>query len=287
MTLRVAVPNKGRLSEEAIDLLKKAGLGIEETADRKLYAAVKNMDFEVMFLRAKDIVRFVHSGVVDVGFTGLDLVMEAALDVDKVLDLDFGHCRLVLAAPESSGISSVEQVPNGSVIATSFPNMAWQYFARKDKMVEITQISGAAEVAPHIGVADMIVDLVSSGSTLRTNRMREVETIARSQAVMITTADARKNKGVEIEELVTAVQSVVFARCKKYLMADVPVNVLEEAKGLLPGIEGPTVMDIIDRDDMVAVHSVVDKDRVYDTVAALKRLGAKGILIMPIDRIVP
>jgi len=239
-----------------------------------------------MFLRAQDIVRFVHSGAVDVGFTGLDLVMESALDVRKVQDLNFGHCRLVLAAPEASGISSVEDVKDGSVVATSFPNLTWQYFAKAGKVVEITQVSGAAEVTPHIGVADMIVDLVSSGSTLRTNRMVEVDRVMESQAVIITTQRALDERGEEIEELVSAVKSVTDAENKKYLMADVPRDVLEEMLEIVPGIEGPTIMNIMGREDMVAVHAVVDAPMVYETVARIKRLGGRGILIMPIDRMV-
>jgi ATP phosphoribosyltransferase len=287
MTLKLAVPNKGRLNERAVELLRKAGLDIENNAGRKLYAAVKNKeDMQVMFLRAQDIVRFVHGGAVDVGITGHDLVMEADLEVEKVLDLDFGHCRLVVAAPEASNINSVEDVKDGTVIATSFPNLAWQFFASRGKMVEIVQISGAAEVTPHIGVADIIVDLVSSGSTLRTNRMVEVETIIDSQAVIIANKEAMATRGVEITELVSSIHSVIVAEQKKYLMADVPKEALEEVRKVLPGIAGPTVMNLVGRDDMVAIHVVVEKDSVYDAVHELKRLGASGILIMPIDRLV-
>ncbi|MCX6653406.1 MAG: ATP phosphoribosyltransferase [Methanomassiliicoccales archaeon] len=287
MTLRLAVPNKGRLSESSVQLLKQAGLEIEDSDERKLFAAVKKRDFAVMFVRAQDIVNFVSMGAVDVGITGKDLVLEAGLDVKTLHDLNFGHCRLSVAAPESSGIVTVDDVKDGSVVATSFPNVTRKFFAKAGKRIKITTISGAAEVTPHLGVADLIVDLVSSGSTLKVNHLKEIAIIAKSNAVMITNEKAFKKKKDEIEELVAAIESVENAANKRYLMADVPVKSLEAVRKHFPGIAGPTIMNIMGRDDVVAIHVVIEKDSAYDAIAKLKRLGASGILIVPIDRMVP
>lgn len=287
MTLRLAVPNKGRLSERSVQILKQAGLEIEDSDDRKLFATVKKRDFAVMFVRASDIVNFVSKGAVDVGITGKDLVLEAGLDVKTVYDLSFGHCRLSVAAPESSGIESVEDIKDGSVVATSFPNLTKKYFAKAGKKIEVTTISGAAEVTPHIGVADLIVDLVSSGSTLKVNHLKEVAVIAKSNAVVIVNEDSYKKKRDEIDELVAAIESVENAANRKYLMADVPTKSLDAVRKYFPGIAGPTVMNIAGRDDVVAVHVVIDKDKAYDAITRLKKLGATGILIVPIDRMVP
>ncbi len=285
MTLKFAIPNKGRLSERTVQILNHAGLEIEGADDRKLYSNVRNLS--VMFLRAADIVRFVHKGAVDIGVTGKDLVLEAGVDVKTVYELDFGHCRLSIAAPEGSGFDSVDDIKDGTVVATSFPNLTQKYFERLGKQVEITKISGAAEVTPHLGVADVISDLVSSGSTLRMNHLKEIGVITNSQAVVIANHESYKTRREEIDELVSAMRSVMDAENKKYLMADVPTVALDEVRKYFPGIAGPTVMNIAGREDVVAVHVVIDKDHVYDAIIRLKRLGASGILITPIDRMVP
>lgn len=287
MTMKLAVPNKGRLNERSVDILERAGLELEEGGERRLYASIKNGDISVMFLRAQDIVRFVHKGAVDMGITGWDLVLESGLDVHKLLDMGYGRCRLSVAVPDDKAIDRIEDVPDGSIVATSFPNLTQKYFRKKGKKVEVTTISGAAEVTPHLGVADLIVDLVSSGSTLKTNHLKEISIIAESQAVLITSKETLKVKKVEMEEMASAIKSVMDAERKRYLMADVPVTSLDEVRGFLPGIAGPTVMNIAGRDDVVAIHVVVDKADIYHSVNKLKRLGASGILIVPIDRMVP
>ena len=287
MSLKLAVPNKGRLNERTLELLRQAGLEIENGGERKLYAHVKNGDISVMFLRAQDIVRFVHKGAVDMGVTGWDLVLESELDVKKMLDLNYGRCRLSVAVPESMGVCGTDDVPNGAIVATSFPNMARKFFEEHGKEVEIATVSGAAEVTPHLGVANLIVDLVSSGSTLKTNNLREIAVIAESQAVLIASKKSFASKEREMTDLASAIQSVIAAEGKRYLMADVPTDALDEIRAFLPRVAGPTVMNIVGREDIVAIHVVVDKSCIYDSVNRLKRLGATGILIVPIDRMVP
>ena len=200
-----------------------------------------------MFLRAQDIVRFVNRGAVDMGITGWDLVLESGLDVMKMSDLNYGRCRLAVAVPESSNIESVDDIPDGSVVATSFPNLAQKFFKDKGKKVDITIVSGAAEVTPHIGVSDLIVDLVSSGSTLKMNYLKEVGIIAESNAVLIASRKTFESKKEQMEELASAIRSVNDAAGKKYLMADVPVQCLDDIRGFLPGIAGPTIMNIAGR----------------------------------------
>ena len=285
MPIKLAVPNKGRLNERSLEMLKRAGLEIENGGDRLLFASVKNGNFSVLFLRAQDIVRFVQTGAVDAGITGWDLVLENGNGVELVREMGFGKCRLSVAVPESSGINSLEDIADGSRVATSFPNMTKQFFESIGKKVEIAV--GAAEVMPRMGVADFITDLVSSGSTLKSNNLRELAVISDSQAVLIASKNLHSEKMKELEELANALESVEIAEHKKYLMADVPVAVLDEVRTFLPGIDGPTVMNIAGRDDVVAIHVVIDKSQIYNTVNKLKKLGASGILIVPIDRMVP
>ncbi len=287
MSLKLAVPNKGRLNERTMEILRQAGLEIENGSERKLYATVNHGDMSVLFLRAQDIVRFVHSGSVDMGITGWDIVLETDLEVEKMLDLDYGRCRLSVAAPEAAGYRSAKDIPDGAKVATSFPHMAGKFFEGLGKKVDVITVSGAAEVTPHLGVADVIVDLVSSGSTLKTNKLVEVAVIAESQAVLVASKKGLASKGTEMRELASAIESVLAAEGKRYLMADVPVDILDEVRSFLPGVAGPTVMNIAGRKDIVAIHVVVDKSQIYDSVNRLKRIGATGILIVPIDRMVP
>jgi ATP phosphoribosyltransferase len=287
MTLRLAIPNKGRLSERSIEILKQAGLEIENGDERRLYANVKRQDLAVMFLRAQDIVRFVHKGAVDVGITGYDLVLESGLDVVVPYHLNFGRCRLSVAVPDTMSAKRPEDLPDDLVVATSFPNLTKKYFDKLGKRAEITSIAGAAEIAPILGVADIIVDLVSSGSTLKMNHLRELAVITESQAVVIANRKAYEGCEQQVQEIISAMLSVTEAENKKYLMADVPKSSLEEVKKAFPGIAGPTIMNIIGRDDVVAVHVVIDKTDAFDAINKLKRMGATGILLTPIDRMVP
>ena len=287
MVLKMAVPNKGRLNERAVELLLKSGLDLGEEWGRRLVVQVKNKEIEIIFVRAQDIPVFVHSGAVDFGLTGQDQIANAGVDVEEMLELKFGYCRLSVAVPEASGITRVEDIPDGSRVATSFCNIAQKYFDSIGKKVELIQVTGAAEIMPYMGVSDLIVDLVSSGSTLKTNRLREIASILSSQAVIVGNRKSLKEKGEAMWDVVDAIESVIGAESKKYLMADVPKSSLEEIQALFPGLAGPTVMNIAGNNDMVAIHVVIEGSEVYDDVNRLKKLGGKGILILPIDRLVP
>ena len=286
MTLKLGVPNKGRLNERTIELLTKAGLDLGEDIGRKLYVKIRNQDIEVMFVRAQDIPEFIAAGAIDAGITGLDELAESGHDLKNVLNLRFGYCHLAVAAPDESGITDVSQIKDGSRIATSFPNLTKRYFESLGKHVSVIVVTGAAEIMPYLGISDYIVDRVSPGSTLRMNRLREVGTIVESQAAVITSEQALSKYSAEIEELVDSIESVIVAEDKKYLMADIPKDRLTDVEKIIPGIGGPTVLEIAGDDRFVAVHAVIDTDKVFHTISELKKLGAKGILTTPIERLV-
>ena len=285
--LRVALPNKGRLADEARDLFRDAGLEIRTRSDRALTASLGG-EFQALFVRAQDIPEFVADGAADVGVTGFDLVSESERPVRVVADLQFGACRLAVAAREDSRIRSVNDLPSGTRVATTFPRITARFFAERDCGVTIVPISGAAEIAPHIGIADVIVDLVSTGSTLRVNGLREIETVMDSTARLIVSDrhdDSDELRREAVRELADALLSVLRARGQRYLMANVPRDQMPQVRDIVPGLNGPTVIDILDGGSMVAVHAVVPSAGVFRTVARLKALGAEGILITRIERL--
>lgn len=286
-TLRIALPNKGRLAQDTRELFAEAGLEVRAASERALTASLGG-EFEAIFVRAQDIPELVSDGAADVGITGLDLIEESGRLAEARLDLGFGRCRLAVAARDESGIGSIDELPDGARVATTFPRVTERYFRDAGKRVEIVPISGAAEIAPHLGIADIIVDLVSTGSTLRVNGLREVETILTSTAHLMVAAsrggwDAAKRDA--LDELTTALESVVAARNQRYLMANVPRARLEEVRQVIPGINGPTVIDIMNGGEHVAVHAVVPAASVYRTITRLKALGGQGILVTRIERL--
>ena len=284
--LRIALPNKGRLADEARELFTDAGLEIRAAGPRALTASLGG-EFQALFVRAQDIPEFVADGAADAGLTGHDLVCESGRAVDELADLAFGQCRLAVAARDDSGIMSIDQLPAGSRVATVFPRITREFFERRGRRVEIVPMSGAAEIAPHLGIADVIVDLVSTGSTLRVNGLREVCTVLESSSRLIATPGVRAtpDRARALDELVGALGSVLAARGKRYVMANVPRARLDEVRRVVPGLNGPTVIDIMNGGDHVAVHSVVSAASIYRTIADLKALGAEGILVTRIERL--
>jgi ATP phosphoribosyltransferase len=291
--LRIALPNKGRLAEGALKLLEGAGLQPAMASERALRAELGE-GFTALFVRANDIPEFVADGAADLGITGSDLVTESGRELDTLLRLGFGRCRLVVAARDGEW-ASAEALPDGVRIATSFPATTARWFEAKGKRIELVPVSGAAEIAPHIGVADVISDLVGTGSTLKVNGLRELATIAEAEAVLVARPgaaggerDGRDGRRADrVTELVGALESVIRAEGKRYLMANVPRAALPELKRVLPGLNGPTVVDVLNNGEHVAAHAVVEQDQVYRIIAELKRLGAEGILITRIERLMP
>jgi ATP phosphoribosyltransferase len=288
--LRIALPNKGRLSDDARELFNQAGLDVRVSGDRALSASLGG-EFEAIFVRAQDVPEFVADGAADAGITGFDLASESTRELASLLDLGFGRCRMVVAARDDSTVASVSDIPANTRVATVFPNVTRQFFDQSQKPVQIVPISGAAEIAPHLGIADYIVDITSTGSTLKTNGLRELCTIMESTARLFAcpsqSQDWPREKTIALEELIGALDSVIRARGKRYLMANVPRASLSRVKEILPGLNGPTVVDILEGGIHVAVHAVVPAKSVYRTIASLKELGAEGILLTRIERLMP
>lgn len=287
--LKIALPNKGRLAEEARELFKDAGLEVRAQGERALTASLGG-EFEALFVRAQDIPEFVADGAADAGVTGWDLVCESARALDSRLDLGFGKCRLVVAVRDESGVRSATDLKGGTRVATVFPRITRAFFDERAIPVEVVPVSGAAEIAPHLGIADVVVDLTSTGSTLKVNGLREVETVMTSTARLIATpgaAAANADKGAALAELTSALESVLRARGQRYLMANVPREALPRVKEVIPGLNGPTVIDIMNGGSHVAVHAVVPAATIYRTIASLKTLGAEGILVTRIERLMP
>jgi len=280
--MRIAVPNKGRLHEPAMDLLDRAGLHVVDGADRKLYAQTVDPDVTVLYARASDIPEYVADGAADVGITGLDQTREAEVDLVDLLDLEFGACRLVLAAPEDGDIDTVADLEGGTV-ATEFPNVTRQFFADHDVAVDVVEVSGATELTPHVDIADAIVDITSTGTTLRMNRLAEVADVLESSVRLFARADVADDE--KVQQVRMALESVIAAEDRRYLMMNVPEGALDEVKDVLPGMSGPTVMDIAGT-DQVAVHAVVDERAVFETINALKDVGASDVLVTEIERLV-
>jgi len=282
--MRVALPNKGRLVEEIKVLLADAGLPLRGNGERSLRADLGE-DFEALFVRAQDIPELVADGAADVGITGHDVIAESGRQLVEQLDLAFGKCRLVVAAVANGSIQKLEQIQQGVRIATSFPRLTRSFFERRGIAVEIVPVSGAAEIAPHLGIADIIVDLVSSGSTLRMNGLAELETVLTSSARLFARPQAVSDP--RVGELKLALDSVLRARGQRYLMANVPREALPRMREVLPGLNGPTLSEIQGGSQMVAMHAVVPEGNVYRIIAQLKALGCVGILVTRIERLVP
>lgn len=285
MSIRIALPSKGRISGPAVEILEKAGIGLIDNSNRKLFSYTFDPEITVMFTRAADIPEYVKDGAADIGITGYDLVKENGADVEILEDLNFGHTRLVVAAPENSEFQSVEDLKRVKTVATEFPELTKQYFMEKNIDARIFSLSGATEVAPLIGVADVIADLTSSGTTLKMNHLHEIDTILESSVVLIANKDSIKNNYEKIEAIKTGIVGVIHAEGKKLIMANVKKEDLEAVQEAMPGMGGPTVSEIYGNDKVVAVHSVISEKDVFQTINKLRIIGAKDLLVLPIERI--
>jgi ATP phosphoribosyltransferase len=282
--LRLAVPNKGRLVEPTLALLHDAGLVFEEH-DRSLVARVQNYDLDILFVRTNDVIEFVGDGVADLGVTGVDLLSESGVDLPRLRNLGYGHCRLAAAVPNDTAYQSVEEL-DGLRVATAHPRTTRAFFEARDVAVEVIPISGAVEVAPRLGLAEAIVDLVSTGSTLVMNGLRPIGEVLASQAVLVANGAAQEGRTDDLEAIDTMLSAVIAARGRKYLMMNAPTSRLDDVTAVLPALESPTVIPL-SHDGMVAVHSVVGADEVWGLLPRLKASGASGILVLPIEKLVP
>ncbi|WP_174590486.1 ATP phosphoribosyltransferase [Methanocella conradii] len=283
--VRIALPNKGRVYEPILELFERAGLHIVDHSERSLFAKTVDDEISLLFARARDIPEYVENGAADLGITGEDFIKESGAVVETLLDLGIGRADLVLAVPEDSGIERLEQLENKK-IATEFPNITKSFFDSHGVGVHVVEVSGATEITPHIGVADAIVDLTSSGTTLSINHLKVIAHVMRTSQRLIANKESRARMPTKIAEITLALESVIEAKGKRYLMMNVPASALEEVKKKLPGMSGPTVMRVESSSPMCAVHAVVHEREIYKVINELKSVGARDILIVPIERIV-
>ena len=282
MKIKIAVQKSGRLYDDSLRLLKECGIAIANGAN-KLKAEAANFPIEVYFLRDDDIPQYVEDGVADIGIAGENVVYEKKKQVTVLEKLGFGKCRLSLAVDKNEHFS--KQWLNGKRVATSYPVLLQQYLDKEKITAEIHEISGSVEIAPGIGLADAICDLVSSGSTLLTNGLKEVETILSSQAVLISNKALDGEKQQLVQKLLFRIRAVQKARNNKYILLNAPDEKLEEIIGLLPGMKSPTVLPLA-RKGWSSVHSVVQEDDFWSIIEQLKEAGAQGILVVPIEKMI-
>jgi ATP phosphoribosyltransferase len=282
--LRLAIPNKGRLVEPTLRLLHDAGLVFDEH-DRSLVARVQNYDLDVLFVRTNDVIEFVGDGVADLGITGIDLLTETSAELPRIRDLGYGRCRLAAAVPNDSPYQAIEDLA-GLRVATAHPNTARRFFESRSIPVDVIPISGAVEVAPRLGLAEAIVDLVSTGSTMVMNGLRPIGDVLSSEAVLVANPAAHRERAAELTAIDTMLTAVIAARGQKYLLMNAPAAKLAELEALLPGLESPSVIPLAHQ-GMIAIHSVVASDEVWGLLPRLKAAGASGILVLPIEKIVP
>ena len=287
--LRLAVQKKGRLAEGGMDLLKQCGLRFAYGRDA-LHRRAENMPVDLMLVRDDDIPNFVASGACDYGIVGENVLAEmqaegrSAADVEIALRLGFARCTLKLASPKSGAIRSVADL-EGKSVATSYPGVLARFLAERQVTAEIVEMRGSVEVAPRLGIADAICDLVSSGATLEANGLEAFETVLESEAVLV-----RRKSGASaaIEEtaavLMRRAEGVIASSQTKYIMLNAPADRLEDIKSILPGSDAPTVAQVAGRDDMLAVHAVCREQVFWETLEALRGKGAKSILVLPIEK---
>jgi ATP phosphoribosyltransferase len=282
--LRLAIPNKGRMQQPTLDLLHDAGLRFED-GTRALTAKVDGFPLDILFVRTDDIVEFVADGVADLGITGTNLLIESGHDLETRVELGYGYCRLEAAVPNGSPVRTLQEL-DGLRLATSHPHATESSLAKLGIRTEVVTISGAVEVAPKMGLADGVVDLVSSGSTMIMNGLRSLGPLFASQAILVAQNDLGPAEAAIAAEVQTMIEAVIAGRGVKYLMMNAPTTSLEAIEAILPGLESPSVLPLA-HDGMVAVHAVVGATDVHRILIPLREAGATGILVIPVEKLLP
>lgn len=282
-TLKIAVQKSGRLYEGSMKLLKECGIEVSN-GNNQLRVVAANFPVEVFFLRDDDIPEYVQDTVADIGFVGENMVYESNKEVEIIEKIGFGKCRLSLAVPKNGLLQSISEL-NGKKIATSYPFILSNFLKEKNITASIHEISGSVEIAPKIGLADAICDLVSSGSTLFTNELKEIETILSSEAVLISNKNLTAEKRIILESLLFRIRSVKKARNNKYVLLNAPNDKLETICSLLPGMKSPTILPLAEP-GWSSVHSVIIETDFWNVIEQLKANGAQGILIIPIEKMI-
>lgn len=282
--LRIAIQTKGRLNEQSLDLMHELGIDVD-TAKRKFLSKAANFPIEVLYLRDDDIPQVVANGTAALGIVGLNEVAERGCDVDVVAKLGFGGCRISLAIPKGDEYTGVEYF-QGKRIATSYPVILGEFLREHGVEAEMEVITGSVEIAPAAGIADAIFDIVSSGGTLVTNGLKEVERVFESEAVLIANKNISEEDRALLDELLFRIESERVSRGKKYLLMNIPTASLDEAIKILPAMRSPTVMPLA-AEGWCSLHSVVEAADLWDKVRQLKAIGAEGILVLTLDKIIP
>lgn len=282
-TLKIAVQKSGRLYEGSMKLLKECGIDISN-GNNQLRVVANNFPVEIFFLRDDDIPEYVQDAVADIGFVGENVVQEKNKAVDIIEKLGFGKCRLSIAVPKTEPLKSINDL-NGKKIATSYPFILSSFLKEKNIAASIHEISGSVEIAPRIGLADAICDLVSSGSTLFTNELKEVETILKSEAVLISSQTLSAEKKLILESLQFRLSAVRKAKNNKYVLLNAPNEKLKEICSLLPGMKSPTILPLA-KEGWSSVHSVISENDFWNVIEQLKVNGAEGILVIPIEKMI-
>ncbi len=282
--LRIAVQSKGRLFEDTMALLAEAGIKVS-SSKRTLLVQSSNFPIEVLYLRDDDIPQSVASGVADLGIVGQNEYEERAEDAEVVRPLGFSKCRLSLAVPKGCGYYGLKWF-EGKKIATSYPSILRRFMQENHIAADIHVITGSVEISPGIGLADAIFDIVSSGSTLVSNNLVEVETVMQSEAILIANKDLEDEKRAVLDELLFRIEAVKAAEDKKYVLMNVPTNRLKDVVAVLPGVKSPTVMPLA-TEGWSSVHTVIEEKRFWEIIRELKQLGAEGILVVPIEKMIP
>jgi ATP phosphoribosyltransferase len=281
--LKIAIQKSGRLYEDSIKLLKECGIEFNN-GNKQLKAIAYNFPVEVYFFRDDDIPQYVYDGVADIGFVGENVLLEKEKDIDLVYRLGFGRCRLSVAVPKNMAYKTVNDL-EGLKIATSYSLLLQRFLTEKNVSAEIHEISGSVEIAPGIGLADAICDLVSSGSTLFTNGLKEAEVVLRSEAVLAANKNLSGENKAILEKLLLRINAVKTAKNNKYILLNAPNHQLDNIAAVLPGMKSPTVVPLAE-EGWSSVQSVVNEDVFWDVIEKLKALGAEGILIVPIEKMI-
>lgn len=283
-SLRIAIQKSGRLTDKTVNLLE--GIGIDfDNYKRNLIVKTRNFDVELLLLRDDDIPEYVQDGVCDLGFVGANETQETGADVTPIRDLGYGKCRLSLAAPKNGNIKTPEDF-KGKKVATSYPNLTRKFFEERGIDIQIIEISGAVEIAPQLEVADAIVDLVSSGGTLRANGLVELETILKSQTQLIrTNKELSSGKQHLIEKFLVRMDGHQQAAKSRYIMMNAPTAAVENIKEIIPSMKSPTVMPLAES-DMVAIHTVIPFEKFWTVMEELKNAGASDIVMLPIESMI-
>lgn len=282
--LRIAIQSKGRLNEESTQLLRESGINIDDSK-RKFLSQASNFPVEILYMRDDDIPQVVSNGTASLGIVGLNEVEERGFDVTIEARLGFGGCRISLAVPRNCGYDGLAFF-NGKRIATSYPRILRKFLDSKGIKAEIEVITGSVEIAPAAGIADAIFDIVSSGSTLVSNGLVEVEKVFQSEAVLISNGKLSDEDRKTLDEILFRIESVKVSRNKKYILMNLPKSSLDEALRILPAMRSPTVLPLAD-EGWCSLHSVVDDSELWSKIQMLKAIGAEGILVLNVDKIIP